>query len=68
MYFSHNLDALQINNLYYSCFVKKINKIPKIDDNIEELIKKSLCLGEKAFLEFLIDWVINISNKIYLRT
>lgn len=63
MYYSRKLEAIQINNLYYSCVNAKI-KTPNISAQIDNLIQQSKLLGEKSFLEFLIDWVIIIENKI----
>lgn len=63
MYYNRKLEANQINNLYYSCVNVKI-KAPNISAQIDALIQQSKLLGEKGFLDFLIDWVIIIENKI----
>ena len=61
MYYKHNIDAKQINNLYYSCVE---NKMPNISAEIETIVRQSRVLSENDFHQFLIDMVIKIENKI----
>ena len=54
MYYKHNIDAKQINNLYYSCVE---NKMPNISAEIETIVRQSRVLSENDFHQFLIEYI-----------